>query len=48
MGGEHQEMNAALFKAKQVLRSTMKQRLVAISEDAIKEQSRSDMFMANS
>lgn len=35
------DMNAALFAAKQQLRSAMKQRLAALPQDAIKEQSTS-------
>lgn len=39
-------MNAALFTAKQQLRSSMKKRLAAIPQDVVKEQSRSDGFTA--
>ena len=41
MTGEVVEMSAALFTAKQQLRSLMKQRLAALSQDSIKEQSTS-------
>lgn len=43
MSGEAKavDMNAALFAAKQQLRSAMKQRLAALPHDAVKEQSTS-------
>lgn len=43
MSGEAKavDMNAALFAAKQRLRSAMKQRLAALPQDAVKEQSTS-------
>lgn len=41
MNAEPVEMSAALFTAKQQLRSLMKQRLAALSQDSIKEQSTS-------
>ncbi|CAN8102869.1 unnamed protein product [Discula destructiva] len=40
MGGESKDMQAALFSAKQQLRSAMKQRLAALPQDAVKDQSR--------
>ncbi|KUI53748.1 hypothetical protein VP1G_01220 [Cytospora mali] len=39
MSGDPVEMSAALFTAKQQLRSLMKQRLAALPQDSIKEQS---------
>lgn len=41
MGGEEAKMNAVLAAAKQQLRFAIKQRLSAISQDAINEQSTS-------
>lgn len=43
MSGEAKavDMNATLFAAKQQLRSAMKQRLAALPQDAVKEQSTS-------
>lgn len=46
MSGEAKavDMNAALFAAKQQLRSAMKQRLAALPQDAVKEQSTSSFM----